>query len=47
MTVGGKELFNLEKDKPYQLVGEVSPLASDCSYREDLIAWKLNDYNLA
>lgn len=47
MTIDGRDMFVLERDKPYQLLGEISPLASDSSYREDLIAWKLNDYDLA
>jgi hypothetical protein len=29
------------------MVNEAKPLASDCRYREDIVAWMLNDFDLA
>jgi hypothetical protein len=43
LKIGEDEVFNIMKDYPFYLINHPSPLASDCKYREDVIAWKLND----
>ena len=43
----GKEVVNWTKDKPYILQNEKFPIASDSRYREDLIAWQLDDMDLS
>jgi len=40
----GKEIFNTQKDFPSVLMHEEVPLASDGRYREDLVAWKADNF---
>lgn len=47
ILIDGKEMFNINSHYPNILENDASPLASDGKYREDLIAWKLNDFDLA
>lgn len=47
MFIDGVEVLNWFKNFPYKLKHEDYPLASDSNYREDLIALKTGDMNLA
>jgi hypothetical protein len=47
IKIGGVEVVNWGKEKPYRMLNEKLPLASDSRYREDLIAWQLDDLDLA
>ncbi|CAD8095795.1 unnamed protein product [Paramecium sonneborni] len=47
MKLNGKTIFNLMKDFPFKCKPERYPLASDSSYREDLIGWQLDDFDLS
>lgn len=47
MYIDGVEVLNWFKNFPYKLRPEDYPLASDSNYREDLIALKTGDMNLA
>ncbi|CAD8080229.1 unnamed protein product [Paramecium primaurelia] len=47
MIIDGVEVLNWFKHFPYKLKYEEYPLASDSNYREDLIALKTGDLNLA
>ncbi|CAD8111127.1 unnamed protein product [Paramecium sonneborni] len=47
MFIDGVEVLNWFKHFPYKLKYEDYPLASDSNYREDLIALKTGDLNLA
>ena len=47
MSVDGKCIFNIMTDFPFQVFPEEMPLASDSQYREDLIAWRMNNFDLA
>lgn len=41
------ECLDWDKISPFVLEYEKNPLASDAIYREDLIAWKLDDIDFA
>ncbi|CAD8195192.1 unnamed protein product [Paramecium octaurelia] len=47
MKFNGKTVFNLMKDFPFKCKPERFPLASDSQYREDLIGWQLDDFDLS
>lgn len=47
MRVNGVTMFNLFRDLPYKCKPESDPIASDSQYREDLIGWQLDDFELA
>lgn len=40
-------MFQRKKSIYIYIIYERFPLASDSNFREDLIAWKLNDFDLA
>ncbi|CAD8191075.1 unnamed protein product [Paramecium pentaurelia] len=47
LKMNGKTIFNLMKDFPFKCKPERFPLASDSQYREDLIGWQLDDFDLS
>ena len=47
LEIDGKKLFTIDSPFPYQLEYEKYPLASDGTFREDLVSWKLKDVKLA
>lgn len=47
MSIDGQEYLNWDKIHGYKLEYEAEPLASDSRYREDVIAWILDDFDLA
>jgi hypothetical protein len=46
MEVDDKTTWNLDM-YPYHLMNHPNPLASDSNYREDVLYWKLKDFDKA
>jgi hypothetical protein len=47
INFGKDNYWDFYEHFPFQLEYEENPLASDSIYREDLVAWKLDDFDLA
>ena len=46
--INGKTVWDVDKGPfPHLLINESNPLASDCNFREDILAWIVENSQLA
>ena len=47
IKIGDEVFWNLKTQLPHKIVYETHPLPSDSNFREDILAWRMNDQKLA